>query len=161
MNNNFYVICVYLLYLVTLPLIFFPASAQSEEVAICGPVSGQSYFHFSGIWEKNKSGWSKDGISKGRTVLKKIKNNEYDLLFVDATGLPTSARQEGGKVLIIRKSKREIAVMHGTSKVIEIYNFYKENDGSLKYDHLQNKGGGLPIEKSSLFTGKCYSINFD
>jgi len=135
------------------------ASAGTDEVAVCGPVKGMSYYHNYGITSEKDRGWQEDGISKQKVILNNLGNGDLDLLFVDAYGLPQSAIQDGFKVIALRWSSTEIAVASISPSIIEIFNFYKEEDGSLKYDHLQNKKGGL-ISKSSLFIGQCYSINF-
>jgi hypothetical protein len=137
------------------------ASAQTTNIAICGSSEGHGYYHHAGLVKKKDAGWVKEKISNGKTVLKHLGKNEFDILVVDASGSIWSAKQDGSTVIPLRKTQSEIAILHITiKKVIEVYNFYKEKDGSLKFDLLQNKSGDWLIPKSSVLTGSCSSINF-
>ena len=137
------------------------ANAEVKDIAICGEVEGHAYYHNSNIVQRSHAGWVKDKISNGKTVLKQLGPKDFDILVFDASGTIWSATQDGGLIQVMRKSSSEITVLHISKiSVIEVYNFYKERDGSLKFDLVQSKGGTLRIHKSSVMTGKCKFINF-
>ena len=109
----------------------------AEDIAVCSELKGVEYYHATSMVPENMAGWREAAISNGKTVLKRIEENEYNILFFDARGSIYSAVQDGGKVVPIRKNQIEITILHVTDVVIEIYTFYKEHNGSYRYDLLQ------------------------
>lgn len=106
-------------------------NAQATDLAICQNLDGHAYYHNRGLVKAKDAGWSKDRISKGKTVLKRLAPGKYDVLVLDASGSIWSAIQDGGTVFGLRATSTEITVMHvSKAAVIEIYNFYKERDGA-------------------------------
>jgi hypothetical protein len=104
--------------LIILALHTSTAKAQVKEIAVCGDLTGYSYNHNSRIVQRTDAGWVKDQISRVKTVLKEISPDKYDLLVLDASGSIWSAVQDGGKVLLLRKSPSELTFLHRTSAVV-------------------------------------------
>lgn len=146
-------------FVVAITLISAPVFAQ--DVARCSDSKGQAFYPFSGLIPKDKSGWREDGISKGRITVKRLANNEFDLIFSDAQRPDVSSRADGGIVLMARAATQDFSlVIVYPGSTTEIYSFWRANDGRLQYSHLQNKAGIAPIPKSSALVGQCEFINF-
>ena len=47
-------------------------SVSAADIASCSNPKGKSYYPEMGLVTKDKSGWTDDGISGGRTTVKKI-----------------------------------------------------------------------------------------
>jgi hypothetical protein len=67
-------------------------NSYATDIARCSNPTGKSYYPYLGLMNKEDSGWVDDGITGGITSLVRNENNEYDILFVDASkqivGLP-------------------------------------------------------------------------
>ena len=135
--------------------------ANGQTIANCSNPDGYANYHYAGIWSKKESGFTKDKITGGVTTFQKLPDGTFDILFVDSRKKIISATQDGGRVLFIRKGKKDATFMHlFPGKVIEIYTLWIDNDGIKKYDLLQSKGGDeMPVHKSSVLVGKCDEIN--
>ena len=134
--------------------------AQSQ-IASCHDPKGYAFFPFIDPVPKSKSGWTDDAITGGVATLTKIGKGDYDLLFVDSTKRVISSKQDGGLVRLIRANQKEIAVLVLYPNIVEVYTFWKTNDGQLQYSIIQSKGADNPIYKTSEMVGKCDFINFN
>lgn len=143
----------------TVTLLATPALAQ--DVARCSDSKGQAFYPFAGLIPKDKSGWREDGVTKGRITVKRLSNDEYDLIFTDTQRPDVSSRADGGIVLMARAASQDFSlIIVYPGSTTEIYSFWKASDGRLQYSHLQNKAGIAPIPKSSALVGQCEFINF-
>lgn len=137
--------------------------AHAADIASCSDPSGKGYFPEIGLVGKKDSGWSDEKITGGITKVAKLGKNEYDILFVDARKDIVSARQDGGRVLLLNQGENVfsmLVVYPGTTA--EVYTFLKDNSGKLEYVHtLSRAGDGVVITKASVMRGNCSYINFD
>ena len=138
-----------------------PDFALAQVVAKCGDPTGYSHYHHRWPTPKSESGFQEDRISGGLTTLQRLGKGDYDILMVDARKQVMSYKQDGGKILLLRRGKSDVTflvVFEGM--VIELYTFYRDADGEGRYDLLTSKGGDLmPIHKSALMSGKCSELN--
>ena len=72
--------------------------AEAELIANCEGAYGHAYYHYYGITPKDKSGWDKDAISKEKFSFKKVDDDKFDLLFIDASQSITSSIQSGASI---------------------------------------------------------------
>jgi hypothetical protein len=149
--------------LISIVMLFLPINVNAQEIATCKNLEGYSYYHFSGVVPKNKSGWNDDKITGGVTTLTKNANGEYDILILDASKTIKSLTQEGGKVILIRKGVKDASFIHlYPGMVAEVYTFWTTTDGKNKLDMLRSKGGnGVLVHLSSLMIGECGNIDFE
>lgn len=148
-------------------LVCFSMPSYSQVIAQCSNPKGFGYYPFMGLVpEKSKdglhAGWNDESITGGMTQLNKIDDNNYDILFVDATKKIISATADGG--VVIKNSSGEDSasfVVIYPGKTIEIYTFLKNNNGEYEYTHVTSRSGNLvPIIKTSVMRGECRSIDF-
>ena len=148
---------------IVLSAVIASASAFGQDIASCSNPVGQGYFPEIGLVGKEDSGWSEEKITGGLTKVTKVADNEYDVLFVDVRKEITSARQDGGIVLLLNRGKGVfslLVVYPGTTA--EVYTFFRTTPGELAYLHTQSRAGdGVMIAKSSVMRGECAYINFD
>ena len=139
------------------------SGARAADIASCSNPSGQGYFPEIGIVDKEASGWSDEKITSGMTKLAKIGEDEYDILFVDVRNEIISARDDGGRVLLLNQGENAfsfLVIYPGTTA--EVYTFLKNKSGGLEYLHtLSRAGDGVLITKASVMRGDCRYINFD
>ena len=144
-------------------LIICGAHAHAEDIASCSNPSGKGYFPEIGLVGKKDSGWSDEKITGGITKVAKLGDNEYDILFVDTRKEIISARQDGGRVILLNQGKNAFSILvvyPGTTA--EVYTFLKDNSGKLEYVHtLSRAGDGVLITKASVMRGNCSYIKFD
>jgi hypothetical protein len=161
-SNRQFVMKALSIILITLTYFNSQASMAASDIAQCGSISGWTHYHAGDVMLAARSGWQKDGISKGKTALKKLDSGDFDILYLDATGSIYSYIQDGYKIWRVRASGSDIAlVLVSPRGIIEFYNFYKEPNGKLKMDWAQNKGDTFLIAKSSMMSGECSFIEFD
>lgn len=151
---------------VLLIIIFsFLASASAQEITSCKDPKGYGYFHHhpGGLLSKNESGWSEEKITGGITTLKKLSDGKYDILIVDIRKKIISFRQDGSEIILLRKGANDATFLHMyPGNVVELYTFWRDVDGTHRFDMLQSKGGtAMQIHKSSVMTGECSKINFE
>jgi hypothetical protein len=146
--------------LVFLSLVINVPFARAENIATCKDPAGYVYYHYSGLMEKEKSGFSEDRILGGLFTLVKLPDGEYDLLFVDGRQAVTSTIQDGGEVKLLRlgQSDATLIVLY-PEEVIDMYTFYVDGDGNGRFDILQSRGGGALLHKSSVMTGECSTLD--
>ena len=132
-----------------------------ENIATCQDLAGYSYFHEYGLVPKGKDGFQNDKLSDALTTLVRLSENKFDLLFVDARKSIISTLQSGGDVRMLRHGTNDATfLVFYQGMVIELYTFYRDDGGKIRYDLLQSKGGdGMPIHKSSVLTGDCSELN--
>lgn len=138
-------------------------SCLAQDMAQCSNPSGHAFFPNLGMIHKDDAGWDEDKISNGAVSLKRLGEDDYDILFIDATKSITSAKQDGAKVIKHTQSKQDMTFLVGYPLgVIEIYTFYVDNSGGAGYTHISSKsGGGVLIPKASVMQGKCAYVIFD
>lgn len=137
--------------------------AQSQELATCRNPTGRAFYHFDALLDKAHSGWTDDKISNSVFTLTKAADGTLDLLYVDTRKKPISATQDGGIVRLLRQTPTNVTILlyYPDGGTTEIYSFFKEKDGMLRFTMLQNKtGDAAPIPKSALLVGTCDSIRF-
>ena len=99
-------------------------SAGAEILAVCGPYAGKSYFVEDGVIIQEKdAGWTDDKTSIGSTILTK-NDDQFDILFRDATGKTMSAIAEGGTVFTTYRDADKILVVVLYPSTIENYGFF-------------------------------------
>lgn len=138
-------------------------TAYSQQIATCRAPAGKAYYHFDGLVDKAGAGWSDDKITKGVFSLSKIKEDTFDILYVDIQNKPISSTQDGAIVRLIRSGPNILTLLvFYPSATTEIYSFFKEKDGRYRFSMMQNKTGvGAVLPKSSLMVGDCDPIRFD
>jgi len=116
--------------------------------------------------EKSKdgiqAGWNEESIDGGMFQLNKVDDNNFDILFVDATKQIISSVADGG-VVIKNSSDEDSAsfVVIYPRKTIEIYTFLKDKNGKYEYTHVTSRAGDqVPIIKTSVMRGDCKPIDF-
>jgi len=138
-------------------------SVAALDIASCSNPKGKAYYAEKGPVGPESSGWTDDYITGGLTKVKKIGENEYDLLYVDARKEIVSARQDGAHILVVHQSDDAfslLVVYPGTTA--EVYTFLKTSSGKLEYLHtLSRAGSGQGTTKASVMRGDCDYIKFD
>ena len=117
-------------FIAALVLVVASVEAGAEIIAECGPASGYSFFLQGRFVPVNRSGWSKDTISKGSTSIVSVEG-KFDVLYSDGISKNRSSRADGAEViplgmntveksvtlLVIYKNRSaEIYTYHGLSK---------------------------------------------
>ena len=150
-----------LVVLATLVLSSHPASAA--DIASCSNPLGKGYYPETGIISAKNSGWADERITGGITKLSKLGSGEYDILFVDVRNEIISARQDGGRVLLLNQGEAAASVLVVyPGKTAEVYTFLKTSSGKFEYIHtLSRAGDSVLITKASVMRGDCDYINFD
>ena len=124
----------------------------AQTLAECFGNEGYGYFFETPFSKKSDAGWHKDGITNGRFNLIKS-NNEYDILFIDATGRLVSAKADNGEVFLLNSdadSYTILVVYPGLAS--EVYHF----DLNAKiYSLSSNKFGASIVPKASVYIGSC------
>ena len=146
-------------FLCALMLLMSVSSVTFAETKItaCQSYAGYGYYPFVNPILKNDSGWTEDKTTSGKSSLVKQENGEYDIIFSDSMRARVSAKEDGGTVVLLRKSSKDIAVLVNYLMVAEIYTFWKTDDGQLQYSLVQSKGG--TISKTGAYVGTCDLIN--
>ena len=141
--------------LLVLMLLTLPFNIFAETIIACKSPKGYSY-HLPGPFVKEEmSGWTKDGVSKGKWSV--IKNNdEIDILFIDATDEIISARADGGTVVPIGISENQTMfsiLVNYPNNVVEIFTFDMKNKKFFLSGHKY--GERSRIKKSYSMVGEC------
>ena len=130
----------------------FAHAAGAETLAVCGPYAGKSYFVEDGVIIQEKdAGWTDDKTSIGSTILTK-NDDQFDILFRDATGKTMSAIAEGGMVFTTYRDADKILVVVLYPSTIENYGFFSNNGKPLM---LMGQMKGGMISKGALYQGEC------
>ena len=147
----------------TLILILAPGLVSAKNISVCGGLEGKSYFPNVGMLaslNEAETGWHDDRINEGKTTVTKV-GDEFNILFLDATGTLTSAKDDGAQIYPLPQmtGKDSFSIItFWPGPIIEIYSFWRDNDGQNKFSLSQVKGG--LIHKQSLLVGSCPYIDF-
>ena len=133
------------------------AAFAETKITSCQSYAGYGYYPFVNPISKNNSGWKEDKTTGGKTSLVMQESGKYDVIFADSMRPRVSATEDGGTVVLLRKSPKDIAVLVNYLMVAEIYTFWKTDDGQLQYSLVQSKGG--TISKTGAYVGTCDLIN--
>lgn len=141
-------------------------AAEAATVAACGAQSGRAYYPAAGLVPKGKDGWTDDQTTGGSTTLTRSADGSLDILFRDATGEITSARNDGADIVLLRKSANEVAVLvaYGEGlQAVEVYSFIRETDGSARMLQLSSKGVSLAmsVPKAGVYVADCTTLDLD
>lgn len=79
-----------------LALVAMTASVSAQELATCLNPEGHAYYPQRGIVQAKDAGWTKDKISPGIFTLRKVSDDDYDVLYVDATKGCTRRKAKAG-----------------------------------------------------------------
>ena len=138
--------------LITAILTFMCSAANAEVVATCGASKGHGYYIPKGTVTIEDSGWSEEGISKGRFQLIRSGKN-WDVVFTDSTGGTLSSRGDGGSISAIETKDGDIIVQVLYPINMETYVFWL----SLKQPKVTYSQAkfATPIPKHSLMVANC------
>ena len=138
-------------------------SYSQTQIAACENPKGFVYYPYISPVPKDKSGWIEDKITGGKSIL--VKNpSGLDLVFIDSVKkTPLSSVEDGGKVILLRRTTNQISVLVDYQSVTEIYTYWRTDDGQLQYSIIQSKNGMVPgtLSKSGVMVGTCQFINFN
>jgi hypothetical protein len=141
-------------------LIVYQIGYSQTQISACENPKGFVYYPYISPTPKNRTGWTEDAITGGKSILMKTSNGQYDIVFIDSVkNLPISSIEDGGKVILLRRSNNQISVLVNYDSVSEIYTYWRTDDGKLQYSLIQSKGG--LISKSGVLVGSCQFINFN
>ena len=147
--------------LIAATLVVVATTATAGTVAACGPQTGHAYYPAAGMVPKGKDGWADDRISGGSTTLTQNAKGEFDILFKDSRGEILSSRDDGGEIVLLRKSENELVAYSQGAQAIEIYSFVREVDGNAKMLQLSSKGlsAAIAIPKAGVYVADCATFN--
>ena len=132
----------------------------SKDIASCSGLQGYSYYMDYGIVPKKETGWSKDGMDNFELKVTKDVNGDYDILFKDVIGY-TSSKKDGAIIIPSIKTNDSLSLISSyPNQNTEIYSFWRNKNGELKYSLAQIKNGTPMIRKNTLFVGNCSSVIF-
>lgn len=133
------------------------------DVAQCSNQKGKTYYPFVGMMDMKHSGWTDDGITGGMTTLSLVADNQYDILFVDATKSITSSIQDGGKVFMLSRGARDVSlIVIYEGKAAEIYTFLVDKSGKAEFTQVTSRGGDkVMFPRTSIFRGDCKFVNLN
>ena len=151
-----------LAYLITF-LLMVSTNSYATDVAQCANPSGKSYYPYLGLMAKKDSGWVDDGISGGITSLVRDENNEYDILFVDASKRIISSKHDGGKVYKLSQGSNDASfLVIYPGKTVEVYTFLIDKSGKAEYIQVTTRSGDqVLITKSTVMRGDCSFVNLE
>jgi hypothetical protein len=145
-----------------LVLAFASGLSSAEDLAVCRNPAGYAYYADEGVVPPKEAGWRKDQISDGVLSLVQARDGSWDILFFNAMKTPRSTKQDGGQVLRYREGATFLTALVVYQDTLEVYTFFKERSGKLRFSQYANKGGpGALTSKISSFVGSCDLIRFD
>ncbi|WP_143324331.1 hypothetical protein [Caulobacter sp. FWC2] len=147
--------------LLAIAVIAAASQANAGTIAACGPQKGHAYYPAAGLVKKGQDGWEDDQISGGSTTLTQNDKGELDVLFKDSRGEIVSSRDDGGQIIPLRMSSKEITVLVAYPEGIqaaEIYSFVREVDGKAKMLQLSSKSAVM-IPKAAVYVADCTTLN--
>ena len=137
---------------------FCITNAKSQTLLNCNEFRGHSFYPYQGIIAPEKSGWQVDGITNGKYTLTKIGQNEFDILYTDATQTVKSTSQDGGAIMLLSISEVEMTfLVNYPNKIVETFYFYKNKKGSYELLLTQVKYG-TEIKRSTILKASCSRI---
>lgn len=133
-----------------LAVLLISTQSSARTLITCGASQGYSYYFAGKLIPKDKSGWVKDGFSKGKIALT-LSGKTVDILFSDATGMK-SASSNGAKVVTLDTSKSSVTVLVLYPKeTAEIYTFNLVK----KFVLWSQQKYGNSIQKGAMFVASC------
>jgi hypothetical protein len=109
-----------------------------------------------------KSGWTKNFLSGGKTTLSLSDDGNFDILYVDSTLNISSARADGATVDPIRFGDDEITVtVNYPGQTFEIYSFTRVGGGVLRLTYLQSRGAAAGFNNGTLMIATCSRIDIE
>ena len=143
-------------------ILFFPIFSYSETIATCFPKTGHAYCADIGIVNKTNSSWQ-ILPANGTISLSKLSENDFGILFTDATKEVQSSKEEGAEIKLLRNKNNELTflVNDTANDAIEIYDFLQDRNGHNIMTITTNEGGDASFYKSSVEMGDCSYIKFD
>jgi len=146
----------WLLVTFTLSIVGAAVIAQASTITRCGASKGFAWYFESGLVEKRKTGWTKDGVSKGDITLVRD-GDEYDIIFTDATGGTSSAKANGAEVLFLGGT-RPFVILEAYTKTqglsVFTYTFDLDDHGAGQVVYSATKLNGL-INKAAIYKAEC------
>jgi hypothetical protein len=146
--------------LITL-LLISSFNISADDVAICTGLSGYSYYMDYGVVPKESAGWTKDEMDDFQLKVTRDSNGKFDILFKDQIGYASSLNDGATITPSIRTNDSLSLISNYPNQTTEIYSFWKNRDGKLKYSLAQVKNGTPLIRKNTLFVGNCSILNFN
>jgi hypothetical protein len=148
-------------YILVIVILLFPMLGYSETLATCSTQTDHSYFANMGFVKIQDSGW-KVSPETDTISLSKLSENNFDILYVDATKAISSVTEEGAQVKLLRNSKNEMAFLVSSpgNTTIEIYDFLRDNQGKNILIIVTSRGGNPFFYRGSVENGECSFINF-
>lgn len=129
-------------------------NVYSETIVNCSNPKGHTYFRYQGLVEKELSGWTEDKIAGGKFTVTKNKDEDFDILFFDAKKKITSSRDSGANIFQLSNDGVSFNLLSiYENSTIELYSFWIDNSGEMKFSLSQSKNGLFP--KSTLLVGEC------
>ena len=131
-----------------------PISSASAEVLVkCGGSEGYAFFIEGPYIAKKDSGWTEDTIDSGSTSVVVV-DEEFDVIFSDATGNVVSARADGAKVVLLGKNEEtgSFSILTNYFGVtVEVYTYYPQT----KQLFVLAQKYGAPISLSRTMVSNC------
>lgn len=93
-----------------LALLSIAGTTSAQDLATCRVPAGYACFPERGLVTAKDSGWTKDAITDGMLSRKKVGNDDYDILILDATKQLRSTKSDGGVVKLFRIGDNEMAL---------------------------------------------------
>ena len=131
-----------------------PISSASAEVLIkCGASEGQVFFIEGPYIAKKDSGWTEDTIDSGSTSVVVV-DEEFDVIFSDATGNVVSARAAGANVVLLGTNEEtgSFSILTNYFGVpVEVYTYYAQTKQLFVFAQKY----GAPISLSRTLVSNC------
>lgn len=116
-----------LLSIVLFALLLVPFSTKAETIFACGPSQGYGVY-WSELQPEKDFVFGEDKISQGSFSLVKTED-EYDIVYSDASNKTNSARAEGAQVVVSQAGTNFIMVtVIYPEQTVETYHFFKFKD---------------------------------
>ena len=126
--------------------------ARAEILVTCGSADGFAYYSEGGIIDRDRAGWTEDGIAGAETSLLFDPSNPeepFDVLYTDSTGGTRTAKSDGGYVSAIRIDSAGILILTVYDGLIETYHFTNSNLILTQSKHQAQ------ILKDAIFVSEC------
>jgi len=132
-------------------------SALADVVTKCDSPQGYSYFIPGSRVHKKDEGWVQDGISNGSYLVTRDADGQYDIIFTDAVNRTISSREDGGKIIVISESDKQLVLVVAYPEMnVETWYFRINQSGVGELTVSQARyGKEAIINKHSLFKAIC------
>ncbi len=140
-------------------------TASADTIASCsGDSQGKAYYVHGGIVPKSKSGFVDDGTTGNKISLTLNKEQEWDILWVDARQEIYSAKDSGGAVAFVGMGSTgfSVSAVYDTADglVTSIYSVSLNGSDQWELGLMQTKQTDL-ITKVGFEMLKCQSVDLD